>query len=255
MKFLSFLFLLVLSVSCIKTAEQVNREKRIDSMKVQLSDSQGLVADMVSQMKDMQGQLDKLNGRMDEIEHRNKNIDPDGINRLNESVNLIKTQSETQGTQLLQIQNELKEQRGFIEKVTSSLNNATTESQNKPQKKSAKSELSRGLRLIQTDDYNDARETLEDLIDHPDLTPGDQNKVLHGLGKVEYFSKNYEKGLVFFSKIYSRFPKASLAPSSLLFIARSLKKMDKADEANEAYEKVISDYPSSLEAKEAKKEM
>jgi len=114
MKFLSYFFLLVLSISCIKTADQVNREKRMESMSEQMKDSQGLVADMVSQMKDMQGQLDKLNGRLEELEHRNKQLDPEAINKMNENVNLMKTQQDAQGAQLLQIQNELKEQRTFI---------------------------------------------------------------------------------------------------------------------------------------------
>ncbi|MBA2405364.1 MAG: tetratricopeptide repeat protein [Bdellovibrionales bacterium] len=252
MKFLSFFFLLVLTVSCIKTAEQVQRERRVESMSEQMRDSQGLVADMVSQMKDMQGQLDKLNGRMEEMEHKNKKLDPDAINKMNENVNLVKNQQEAQGAQLLQIQNELKEQRAFIEKVTANLSNASS---NKPQKKNAKEELAQAINLVYKHDYKDARSELEPLIDHPDLSPGDKNKVFYNLGKVEYSTKNYEKGLVFFSKIFSNYPKSSLAPSSLLFIARCLKKMNKKEEAKEAFAKVIEDYADTSEAKEAKKEI
>lgn len=253
MKFLSFAFLVMLSVSCIKTADQVQREKRFESMSEQMKDSQGLVADLVSQMKDMQGQLDKMNGRLEELEHRNKQMDPDSINKMNESVELMKSQQTTQGEQLAQIQNELKEQRGFIEKVTASLSAA--QSAPKAQKKSARSELDHALDLVKRNNYNDARTELEALIDHSELTPGDQNKVLHGLGRVEYYTKNYEKSLVYFSKIYSKYPKASLAPSSLLFIGRNLEKMGKKEEAKEAYSKVIEDYSGSKEAKEAKKEL
>ncbi len=254
MKFLSFFFLLVLSVSCIKTAEQVNREKRIESMNAQLTDSQGLVADMVGQIKDMQSQLDKLNGKIEELEYKNKSIDPESFNKMNESITLMKTQQETEGVQLQQIQNELKEQRAFIEKVTASLSSSSG-NPGKSQKKSAKTELAHALELVTNNSFSDAREELEALIDHSELTPGDHNKVFHGLGRVEYYTKNYEKALVYFSKIYSRFPKASLAPSSLLFIARSLKKMEKNTESKEAFAKVIEDYPKSKEAKEAKKEM
>ena len=92
MKFLSFVFLLVLSISCLKTAEQVNREKRVENMSEQMKDSQGLVADLISQMKDMQGQLDKMNGRIEEIEHRSKKLDPEAINKMSENMNEIKTQ-------------------------------------------------------------------------------------------------------------------------------------------------------------------
>ena len=255
MKFLSFSLLVMLSVSCIKTADQVNREKRIESMSEQMKDSQGLVADMVSQMKDMQSQLDKLNGKIEELEHRNKQVDPAAINKMNENMELMKTQSSTQAEQLTAIQNELKEQRAFIEKVTASLAAQGSSKSSGSQKKSAKSELAHALDLIKSNDYSDARSELEPLIDHSDLTPGDHNKVLHGLGKVEYYTKNYEKSLVYFSKIYSKYPKATLAPSSLLFIGRNLDKMGKKPEAKEAFAKVIEDYAGSKEAKEAKKEL
>lgn len=252
MKFLGFFFLLVLSVSCIKTAEQVEREKRMESMSEQMKDSQGLVADMVSQMKDMQSQLDRLNGRLEEIEHRNKQLNPESINKMNEGLNVLKTQQENDSAQLLQIQNELKEQRGFIEKVTASLSAAAAP---KAQKKSAKNELNHALELIKKDAYAEARTELEGLIDHKELTPGDHNKVLFGLGKVEYYTKNYDKSLVYFSKIYSRYPKSSLAPSSLLFIGRNLEKMGKKEEAKEAFLKVTEDYAGTKEAKDAKREL
>lgn len=252
MKFLSFFFLLALSVSCIKTAEQVNREKRIDSMNSQLADSQGLVADMVGQMKDMQNQIDKLNGKIEEMEHKNKGVNEESFNKVNESMSMMKAQQETQGAQLQGIQTELKDQKAFLEKLMGSLQ---SNNNSKSQKKSAKSELAEALALIKSNDYSDARSILEGLIDHKDLSPGDQNKVLHGLGKVEFYTKNYEKGLVFFSKIYSKYPKASLAPSSLLFIGKSLEKMGKKPEAKEAFAKVVEDYAGSSEAKEAKKEL
>lgn len=255
-KFLSIVVFATLFTSCIKTADQVNREKRFDNMSEQLKDSQGLVADMVGQLKDMQKQLDRMNGKLEELEHKQTQANPETA-KLTESMNLMKTQQETEAAQLLQIQNELKEQRSFIEKVTASM---AAMKDKEPvskvsKKKSARSELAEGLELIKKDKYAEARTELESLIDHDDLTPGDHNKVLHGLGKVEYYTGNPEKALVYFSKIYTKYPKASLAPSCLLFIGRSLNKMGKKDEAKQAFAKVVEDYKGSKEANEAKKEL
>lgn len=256
MKFLALIALLIFSTACIKTADQVNREKRFENMANQVQDSQGLVADLVGQMKDMQSQLDKMNGRLEELEHKQKQIDPENIRKMNESMEIVKTQSTSQAEQLTQIQNELKEQRAFIEKVTSSLATAAKEpAKSSSKKKSARSELEEALALVKNNKYDEARDQLEALIDHSDLTPGDHNKVFHGLGRVEYFSGNAEKAMVYFSKIYARYPKASLAPSSLLFIGRSLNKMGKKDEAKQAFQKLIEDYKGSKEANEAKKEL
>jgi TolA-binding protein len=258
-KVLSLASLIILSTACIKTADQVQRERRFDSMTEQLKDSQGLVSDLVNQMKDLQSQLDRMNGKVEELEHRQKQVNPENINKMTETLNVVKTQQESQSTQLLQIQNELKEQRTFMEKVTASLA-SVKEAKEAPvskasKKKSARSELDTALIDIKENKYAEARSILETLIDHDDLTPGDHNKVLHGLGKVEYYTGNSEKALVYFSKIYTKYPKATLAPSSLLFIGRTLKKLGKKDEAKEAFAKVVEDYKGSKEANEASKEL
>jgi TolA-binding protein len=249
---------LVLSLtSCIKTAEQVQREKRFENMSEQMKDSQGLVADLIGQMKDMQSQLDKLNGKVEELEHRQKQVKPDELHKMAENMNQIKTQQESEATQLLQIQNELKEQRVFIEKVTKSLDAMGKEAAapKRSQKKSAKEELNSAIELVNKHKYSAAREGLEALINNPDLNPSENNKLFHGLGRVEYNTKNYDQALVYFSKIYTKYPKATLAPSSLLFIGRTLKKMGKNDEGKEAFNKLIEDYPKSKEAKEVKHEL
>jgi TolA-binding protein len=254
MKIFSLASLILLSTACIKTAEQVQREKRYESMNEQMKDSQGLVADLLAQMKDMQSQLNKMNGRLEELEHRQQQVNPENINKMNETLNLMKAKQDADSAALLQIQAEIKDQRAFMEKVTQSLA-AVKEAPRPSKKKSAKGELADALELIKQDKYDSARSELEALIEHPDLSPGDHNKVLHGLGKVEYYSGNSDKALVYFSKIYTRFPKASLAPSSLLFIGRSLAKMGKKDESKEAFAKVVEDYKGSKEANEAKKEL
>jgi len=247
--------LFVLSTACIKTADQVNREKRFDRISEQMGDTQGLLADVVSQMKDMQTQLDRMNGRLEELEHKQKQVNPENLNKMGETLNVLKTQQETDTATLAQIQNELKEQRAFMEKVTEGLAALKEKPAPAAKKKSVKEELERGLSLIKDDKYSDARKELEPLIDHSDLTPGDRNKVLHGLGKVEYYTGNHEKAMVYFSKIFTKFPRASLAPSSLLFIGRSLEKMGKKEEAKQAFQKVVEDYKGTKEANEAKQRL
>ncbi|MGE3608505.1 MAG: tetratricopeptide repeat protein [Bacteriovoracaceae bacterium] len=254
-----FLSLVLLSsTACIKTAEQVQREKNLENMSQQVKDSQGLMADMVDQIKDMQAQLDRMNGRIEELEHNQKQMTPENLKQLHESLALMKSQEEAQAAQLVQIQNELKEQRAFLEKVTqtlSSVEHAPAKSNGASKKKSKKDELTDALQLVSQNHYEQARTELEALIDNPELTPGDHNKVLHGLGRVEYHTKNYDKALVYFSKIFTKYPKASLAPSSLLYIGRSLKRLGKKEEAKEAFLQVSSDYPDTKEAKDAKKEL
>jgi TolA-binding protein len=250
--------ILILSTACIKTAEQVQREKKFDSISEQISDSQSLVTDMMTQIKQMQVQLDKMNGRLEELEHKNQQADGSTFTKISENVGLLQSQRESDQAQLVQIQNELKEQRGFLEKVTASLGSIQTnhsEPKTSSKKKTAREELNEAINLVKIDEFDSARPRLLNLLDHKDLSPGDKNKVLHGLGRVEFFTKNYDKALVYFSKIYTKYPKATLAPSSLLFIGRSFKRMGKTDAAKEAFTKLAEDYPGSKEVTEAKKEL
>jgi TolA-binding protein len=122
-------------------------------------------------------------------------------------------------------------------------------------KKSAKAELSDALDLVKAGKYKEARPELESLIEADGLSAGDNNKIYHGLGRIEYYTKTYDKALVYFSKIYTKFPKSSLAPGALLYIAKSLKKLNKTAEAKEAFTRCAEDYPGSNEAAEAKKEI
>jgi TolA-binding protein len=255
-KFLTVSLLLILSTACIKTADQVNREKRFEAMTENMKDSQGLLADVVNQMKDLQTQLDKMNGRIEEIEHRNKQLDPQAIQKMSENLTFLQTQQQSDSEQLSKIQAELKEQRAFLEKVTASLSSmGSVKSRATSKKKSAKAELSLALALVKEGKYSEAKIELESLLGEEGLSPGENNKIMHGLGRIEYYTKNYDQALVYFSKIYTQYPKSSLAPESLLYIAKSLKKLGKKDEAKEAFTRVAEDYPGSRESAEAKKEI
>lgn len=243
---------LFLLASCLKTAEQVQREKKMAEIPDQVQSSQKMMSDLLIQMKDLRAQMNTLNGRIEELEYKQGQTDPEKEKKSSETMNLIQNQQTAQATQLEEIKAELKEQRAFLEKVTSSLKNISS---GDTKKKSAKSELTSALSLVSANKYSEARKELEALIGNSELTAGDTNKLYHGLGRTEFYTKNYDKALVYFSKIYTKYPKASLAPSSLLFIARSLSKLGKKDEAKEAFDQVTSQYAGSKEAEEAKKEM
>ncbi len=256
MKRLALCLTILFATSCLKTTEQLNREKKFDTMSEQLSDSQNLMSDLLSQMKEMQSQLEKMNGRIEELEFKNKNVDSAALTKITEDVNLLKSQKESETTQLNEIKTQLSEQKTFLEKVTESLakmGSVKTESKSN-KKKSAKEELKLALDLVGRKN-SEAKDALLQIIDSPELSAGDANKALHALGKIEFESKNYDQALVYFSKIYSKYPKASLAPSSLLFIGKSLKNLGKKDEAKEAFAKLSEDYPATKESKEAKKEL
>lgn len=253
MKFLLFTALSLSLVSCLKTAEQVKREQRMENISQQLSESQNIVADMTIMLKNFQQQIDNISGKVEEIQHQQKSLSGTDIQAMNENLNLLRQQvqslSESQKAQT----EDLQQQRAFIEKVTDKLGKMGSQRSDST-KKNPKADIDSARGLIRKKKYAEARGILNEMIGNSAVNAADQNKALHGLGLIEYEQKNYDKALVFFSKIYTKYPKSSLAPSSLLYIGRSLAKLGKKPEARQAYSEVVANYPESSAAKDAQKE-
>lgn len=254
-----FLLLLLSATACIKTADQVNRERQITNMSSQLSDSQSLVGELMTQMQNMQNQLEILTGKIEELEHKQASIHPEKIKENSEDIILLKTQTDTAQNQILLLQEELKTQKDFVEKVTEGLKSLSKQqaaaAKPAPAVKSSKQQMTEALQMVVDNKFISAKVILETLIDHKDLNAADHNKVYHGLGRVELYTNNPDKALVYLSKIVMNYPKSSLAPNSLYLIGKSFQKLNKKEEARQAFTKLVTDYPNSPDAARAKKEL
>jgi TolA-binding protein len=246
MKILITLTLLFVLTSCFKTAGQVKKEQELESATAQISNSQELMADIMTQQKEMQAKLDLMSGKMEELEHAKKSQSENPeIAQLKEQVDLLfKSQEE----QKLLIES-LKAEHGSKAKEVQTTKANTNMNGN------AKELLARGLKNIDAKKYAEAKEQLTMAIEKTGLTPGDVNKAHHGLGVVAFKTKQFEESLVHFSKIFTKYPKSSLAPSSLFYIGKSFKSLGKKEEAKEAFEELKNSYPESKFVKEAKSEM
>lgn len=246
MKLILLLSLSLLATACLKTAEQLRREQRVESMSQQLSESQNIVADLTVMLKNLQSQIDALNGRLDVIQ---KNSDDKNSAQSKEIADLT-TQVQTLSNSVVQMEEEVKAQRGFVEKVTTKLGSISAAPTNNPS--DAKTVISQAKSLIKKKKYSDAKSKLESLVNDSSVSSADMNKILYHLGEIEFTQKQWEKSLVYFSKIYTKYPKSSLAPSSLLFIGKALKALGKNDESKQAFDELKANYPGSSAAKEVK---
>lgn len=249
----SFVVIAVALVSlsgCLKTAEQVRREQRVESMSQELANSQNIVADLTVMLKGLQTQIDTLTGRVEELEQSQKQFAKVDPQALSESVVVLKQQVDTLSTTQASQGQEIKQQREFIEKVTERLGKMSSSSP--APSKNSKQNIQTALKLVNQKKWDQARSALEEIIDSQSVSPADLNKAYHGLGLVEFGQKNWEKSLVLFSKIYTKYPKSSLAPSSLLHIGRALAKLDKKEESQQAFQQLKEQYPQSSAAKEVK---
>ncbi len=252
----SLVILLALS-SCIKTAEQVNRERQFTNMSSQLTDSQALVGKIMSQLNDMQSQIETVTGRIEEIEHKQSLVNPSKFKENSEDVIMLKTKAEALQNQVESLQQELKVQKEYIEKVTDGLK-SLKQAKAAPAAAApvtSKQKMEDALEMVSKNKYVEAKRVLETLIDHKDLSPADHNKVYHGLGRAELYTNNADKALVYLSKIVMNYPKSSLAPNSLYLIGKAFQKQNKKEEARQAFSKVVADYPTSRDAKRASSEL
>ena len=244
MKLSFILSLSLLATSCIKTAEQLKREQRVDAMSQQLSDSQNIVADLTVMLKGLQTQIDSVNGRLDVIQ---KDLEERSTNNT-QAIGDLSAQVQTLTESVMKTDEELKAQRGFVEKVTNKLGAISAPSS----KSDNKSIIKEARSLTNKKKYSEAKSKLESLVNDSSVSASDLNKVFHNLGEIEFAQKQWEKSLVYFSKIYTKYPKSSLAPSSLLYIGKALKGLGKNDESKQAFDELKANYPNSSAAKEVK---
>ena len=70
MKHLIILTLLLSLTSCFKTAEEIRRDKMVDSMEVQMRQSSSLVASLQMKIDELQNKLASTSGQIEEIDHK-----------------------------------------------------------------------------------------------------------------------------------------------------------------------------------------
>lgn len=251
------LFILLTLTSCIKTADQVNRERQFSNMSTQLTDSQALVGKIMSQLSDLQSQIETLTGRVEEVEHKQSLVNPAKFKENSEDIIMLKTKADALQNQVESLQQELKVQKEYIEKVTEGLKslNKQAKAAPAPATLTTKQRMEEALDMVSKNKYAEARKILETLIEHKELNAADHNKVFHGLGRVELYTNHPDKALVYLSKIVMNYPKSSLASNSLYLIGKAFQKQNKKEEARQAFTKVVSDYPTSRDAQRAQKEL
>lgn len=247
MKFFTLISILLLT-SCIKTAEQIRREKQMDNISQQVNDSQGLFADMTNSVKETQTRIDQLNGRVEELEFKQSQLSGEKVNTLFTDVELLKEQVKGLQEELAKankknkkLNKELKSQQSYIKKVNSSL----AKMNEGPDYKSI---IYAARSLAKKGQISQAKAKIKD-IPFSELSAVEKNRLYQTQGIIDYTEKNYQKAIVSFSKVYTKYPKASIAPNCLYYIAKSLEKMGQKDEAQAAFQELKEKYPKSSEAK------
>ena len=169
--------------------------------------------------------------------------------QITEQLQGLTDENKLQKEQISALSKELEQQKDYIKNVTKALKGFSGNSQSKD------SLLSQAHKAFEKNRQKEARELYNQVLSEEKINNAQKNHVYFNLGLLDYWNKNYDKALVYFSKIYTKYPKSSLSPRALLYIARSFLKSNKKDEAKATFAEVINKYPKSKQAKSAEKEM
>ncbi len=243
--------------SCFKTAEQIERDKKIDQVIIQMSDSQSLISEMTIKTQDLQTKIDSMKGELEEKGHSLAQTQEQSLAQIQEDISAIKNQVEALKKEqeqfkqeLAQIRVEQKNLNTFTKKV-----NNIVDRQVQQKTENKKKAISEALLLIDKKKYKAAEEELGLLLNDQKLSNAEKNKVYHGLGLIQLRTGKAQDAIVYFSKIYTRWPKSSLAASSIFHIGKCLQALQQQDEALASFEETLQKYPQSSFAKKAKNEI
>jgi TolA-binding protein len=259
-KIFAITFMAFISTGCFKTAEEIKREKLVDKMSVQLEQSSKLVAQLTQQVDSLQGKMDSTSGQLEEIGFKTSSKQEETQQTfaqttasLAEQVSALKSDVQKNKATLASINSSLKAQQEYLNKLNKTLASLTGVSSST--KSSSTSRLKQAHKAFEKNQQKKAKELYQEVLTTGKVNAAQRNHIWHNLGLMDYWNKKYDDASVWFSKIYTKYPKSSWAPRSLLYIARSFKKSGKKDEAIATYAQLVKQYPKSKQAKVAKEEM
>jgi len=274
-KTLIFIFTIVLS-GCFQTTEEIRREQRVSQVDQELQQSRVHVAEMTTQQRELQDQVNALNGKIEEILHQKNQLTDGQISQITQlltgqktEIEQLKLESKKQNDTIVELNEKLKIQTAYLQEVTQGLDLLSSIPKNKKEKKKNKKDKDKEevaeeaakkdepkneskdfqskLKLvdqqIEAGKLEEAGALCESIIQDSAYSAGKHNQCRFKLGEIAYKKKNYHDALVYFSKIYTQWPKSTLAPESLFQIANIFKDQGKKNEAKAALKKLETEYP------------
>lgn len=241
MKFILPLAIVATLVGC-KTQEEIRREQMVDSLGVQMVQSQQLVADTTVKIQALEERLGGLTGKLDELDHNSQVQLQTQVDTLNQRITLLEESNKA-------LQSKVEEQSKYLQDVLSTLKNLSSGSA-APKKKlsdyeQAMSDYGKGR-------YSSAKPVLVKLLSDKSIKGAQQARVIHNLGMIAYMDKEYDKALVYFSRLFTEHEKTGYNKNGLLYLARSFEKQGQKEQAVQTLNELIKRFPDAKQVKNAK---
>jgi len=248
----SLIFPAILSItlfaSC-KTREDIVREQMVDNISMQVQDGQKLNADFTIRLQNIEDRLTNLSGSVEETQHTSQVTLNERIQSIEEKMTILETAQTTQSTSLEEIQKELSSQKEYIQEVLGTLKNL---SQKKTKVKKKTTPYNEAMGLYRQGKYAQSKAILLTLVDKK-FSESAKARIIHNLGMIAYMDKQNDKALAYFSRLFTEFPKTGYNKNGLMFLAKTLQRMKKNEEAKQALNELIAKFPKAKQVSQAKK--
>lgn len=254
MKRISFvlIFSSLVLFSC-KTREQIQREQMVDSLAVQVGDSQKLSADVTVRLQSLEERLAQMNGTIEESTHKNKMSTEERFKRYEERMSILENQNAALSQNVTQLQSEAASQKKYLEEVLSTLSKLSGTPSKKGSAPKGGSDYDEAMSLYKKGKYKESKSILNDLYSGKKVRGNQMARVVHNLGMIEYMDKKNEEAVSFFVQLLNDYPKSSYNRNGMLVLTKTFLRLKKADEAKATAEELNKRYPGSKESLEAQK--
>lgn len=245
---LHFLITFLIIFTGCKTADDIRREQAVDTMSVQVIEQQKQLTDNNFKIQEIDQRLNQIYGQLEETQTDAKQRILEKEKERQNTLTQINDRIELIESRLDEMEEGLKQQSEFIKEVTSTLKGFQSKSSAK-----TSDPYRKAINLYERGKYKAAKPELAELLKQKSLSAVRKVRVHYALGTISMKEKSYENALVHYSWIYTKYPKSSRAPGSLLGIAKSFIATNQKAEAKESLKQFINQYPNSKEITEANK--
>jgi TolA-binding protein len=242
--------LLLLNTAC-KTQEQIQREQIVDSMSLQMVESQKVVANTSSQIQGLEEKISALSGNLEESNQLNKVEREKQVKLFDERIAILEESNRANTEKLDQVNAKLEQQDKFIKEVLSTLKNMSKKKVTKKSKTKNRSAYDQAMFDYGKQRYTKAKPQLLKLL--KSMKGKRKARVLHNLGMISYIQKKDQDAAVYFGRLFTEHSKSNYNANGLVYLARSFKRQKQNEQAKQTLEEMMNRFPKSRHIKAAKK--
>lgn len=244
----TILLLLIVSFNSCKTQEEIAQSQMVETLNLQVSESQKLTADSTVRMQQLEERMNSITGQVEESGHKQQTTVQNQIKELKDKVIVIEENNKNLNTEVAGLRASMDEQKIYLDKVLKSL----TKMSSPKSKKKKLSDYDKAMSTYKKGRYKEAKNLLQELLKKK-LSGSKRSRVLHNLGMSSYLLKQDDQVLIYFSKLFTDFPKSGYNKNGLLFLGKSFQRMNKKEEAKQTFGELLTRFPKAKQSSEAKK--